>query len=316
MTLGGLLNFIRRSANFDQDQINKLVQETHETTEPIVGDFVERRIVKYGDIREKINTFTTSNPDSTNVETVERGSYFYRKKIDETVKSHPLTYSTTGTITFEEGSGGKFGGGGVFDGSSYIIVSGETPLKTENNYTIACWVKTPAAFNTNYLIVYEGETGGDGFGTEQESHLHITSNGTIGIRIEDGSDDLQVESSVLSINTWYHVVAVAKNLGSSPEVELYIDGSSAGTDTAGSAITRSSMDVGLQIGKPATATRLLEGTLSWLTILRNAVNSTWVTNHYNGVLDLSDGNDEILTIPFTASDQPKSDATSGECRST
>jgi hypothetical protein len=36
----------------------------------------------------------------------------------------------------------------------------------------------------------------------------------------------------------------------------------------------------------------------------------------NGLLDTSDGNDEILTFPFTGTTDMLTDASSGECRST
>lgn len=55
--------------------------------------------------------------------------------------------------------------------------------------------------------------------------------------------------------------------------------------------------------------------MAWISVLNKEVDSTWVTDHNNGILDTSGTNTEITTVSFIGNSDPTPDATSGLCRS-
>jgi hypothetical protein len=60
--------------------------------------------------------------------------------------------------------------------------------------------------------------------------------------------------------------------------------------------------------------RVKSGTrMAWVSILNKEVDSTWVTNHNGGLLDISTADDEITTIPFIQSVNPEPKSTTNQC---
>lgn len=55
--------------------------------------------------------------------------------------------------------------------------------------------------------------------------------------------------------------------------------------------------------------------MAWVSILNKEVDSTWVTNHNGGLLDISTADDEITTIPFIQSVNPQPKSTTNQCLS-
>ena len=72
MTLGGLINFLRRSKKTPEDVINRLVEELHETTPPIKGDVKKEKIYKFRWVRTRTSTITQPVADKTKAEKRDR----------------------------------------------------------------------------------------------------------------------------------------------------------------------------------------------------------------------------------------------------
>ena len=73
MTLGGLINFLRRSKKTPEDVINRLVEELHETTPPIKGDVKKEKIYKLGGwVRLRTSSITQPLADKTKAEKKDR----------------------------------------------------------------------------------------------------------------------------------------------------------------------------------------------------------------------------------------------------
>ncbi len=49
-------------------------------------------------------------------------------------------------------------------------------------------------------------------------------------------------------------------------------------------------------------------------MIHEEVDATWITNHMGGLLDTTGTHIEITTIPFSADEHPRPDATFGMCR--
>ena len=100
------------------------------------------------------------------------------------------------------------------------------------------------------------------------------------------------------------------------EFVIYLDKSGV---TGGSSSLTGSMLNAVNLGicaEPDGGATLDSGTqLALLSIMDIEVNQAWVDKHFTGLLDTSDGNDEITTINFVGTELPTPNATSGFCQS-
>lgn len=93
--------------------------------------------------------------------------------------------------------------------------------------TLECWIKTDSA-SSNAVVV----------GQDDSIYFQMGSNGKVNFVIHGESNDLL--TSDLTDNTWYHLAAVFD--GSNTKKELYVDGTSVGSDTTISSIPSSSKE--------------------------------------------------------------------------
>ena len=112
-------------------------------------------------------------------------------------------------------------------------------------------------------------------------------------------------------DAWFHFAATYAS--SSSGQKIYIDKVLIDSDSETGAITNSSNDLGI-LGNPV-GTSLLgnECVIAHLSILNGEPGSSWIDNHYSGLID-TDSITEITTIPFVTHDRPKPDASIGMCQ--
>ena len=121
-------------------------------------------------------------------------------------------------------SGGMVPGQGR-DGAWYTYPGstrhGEVEGKPLDNFsgTISGWLKAPNQGNSNFIMVYwQGEAGGNGWGTENETHLSIRDDNRFTFR----RHNCQVESSTYTFTGtgWYHVAATWEQTGAPPNTQI------------------------------------------------------------------------------------------------
>jgi hypothetical protein len=176
-----------------------------------------------------------------------------------------------------------------FDGSDDYVQTTSNQLKTANDFTISIWFKTNTlTFAT--MLLWEGQSSGNGFGSEQEMHLSIGQYSGINNKISfnllagvfsDNADAL-VLSATLADNNWHHALVTVSNLNSSPSGSLYLDGVLASTDTGTTgATTRTSWDTDLRMGRPGASTRYFNGRIDEVRIYNRALSADEVARLYN-----------------------------------
>lgn len=193
--------------------------------------------------------------------------------------------------------GGVIGGALVFDGDGdYVQTDLMEELQTAENFTITAWFKTNVTASGQHHILWEGDVGGNGWGSQQELHIGINhfgyNNKVVGYYGQGGDlDGLNINIVSLEDFTdtsqWHHLALVIEN-ANGPVVSgaLYLDGEwvepfvdgfeTGGTpfptiDSVESPIDRSEWNTPLRIGSPGAAQRYFDGMIDDVTVWNQAL---------------------------------------------
>ena len=132
-----------------------------------------------------------------------------------------VIYDYNGTASNITYATGKFNKGAVFNGSNSVIDIENMRTVMGNNFTVSLWVKTPSTFaSSGYPAVLSmyGYTGsGSAYGWDIE---YNNSNKLSFYWVSSSGVGNYIQSSALSADTWYHVVAQKD----SSSANLYING--------------------------------------------------------------------------------------------
>jgi len=158
---------------------------------------------------------------------------------------------------------GYNGGALQFDGTStYIEVA--TGLAGSDAGSVAAWIKTTQS--TLGMIFYgTDDTGGNGYGGENELHLNIGNGGVVEFYIE-GATNVSVKTPAVNDDAWHHVAATWDKTGG---VNLYLDGAPAGSV----AHTGNSFNFTgrVRLGRPNAGERYYAGVLDDLRLFKKAL---------------------------------------------
>ncbi len=305
-----LSNYIRRTKGEDREDINRLLGVMSDIfyPEPEEGS-VQERIVLGEERRIRTLSVTDAILDVTAAET--RNRYAVEAptlQMPTACESYPLIHSTTGTLTFEKTTGTKYGGGGIFNGSTdYVSIADHALLDYTNasSFSMVTFFKTSS--NNESLMSKRVTLNQEGY------DLFIGATGVIRFVFEDTANAVMYNQSTATYNDglWHSVVATYDGSNSPTGINLYIDGSlDTGTDsgtTVGTITNNVSFDFGAQNG-----TRLFTGSLAWSMLLAEELNATWATGYNGGFFDWSGGN-LVTSIPFVGDETVWAEATSPFC---
>jgi hypothetical protein len=227
-----------------------------------------------------------------------RSEYTMSRKKTTPCKSYPLVHTITGTFSFPT-TDLKYGGRGDFSGSSYITIDNHTRLNVTSEISIGGWFYFPSEEASVHRLISKAS----------QYTMTITNNVlTANIYISGGTGG--GFNWVFEKNKWYHIWMTWK----SPTLKFYVDLSLVGTQTRSGTLDTTSNP--LHIGSNGASQIAPSGTrMAWISILNKEVDLTWITNHYNGLLDTSGTNIEMTTIPFIQNADPQPDATVNLCGS-
>ncbi|MHC4324687.1 MAG: LamG-like jellyroll fold domain-containing protein, partial [Planctomycetota bacterium] len=115
---------------------------------------------------------------------------------------------------------GYDGGAIEFDGTNYIDLP--TGLIGTDKGTVCMWIKTIQE-SQGHIFYGSEETGGDGFGGQNEFHVNMRSSGGRAEFFLEGGDagDIRVRTSVVNDDTWHHIAATWDAAG---DMTVYVDG--------------------------------------------------------------------------------------------
>lgn len=182
-----------------------------------------------------------------------------------------------------------------FDGTNDYV---QTSASVKNNadFTFACWFKTNSTSTANpQLLVYEGQTAGNGFGAHPEVHLALaeinSGGGTIGGSLGFyGSttippSTLQAAVAFTDTTAWHHAVSVARGIGTTASsCDVFLDGVLVASDAHTVALDRSSQDTNIRIGAPGNVTRCFSGLLDDALVFNRALSENQVLALYRASL--------------------------------
>jgi len=294
-----LMNKLHRG-NFSEALLQEILTSFQAVPKLVDEDIDDILIVDAPETRDRIQT-TVINPGGVAelTETRDRhGALGYIRKLPSQVNVYPATHTTTGTFTFLT-TDKQFTGGAEFDGSTYISIPNTTRFTPNQELSVIGWLNLPASSGTHQII------------HKSTSYIvRIISSNRLQFLIRR-SGSWSTRTTTYTPDTWFHFACTY----SGTEGNIYIDGSVADTNTfSNDTINPGSGNVG--IGATATGVgKIMNGAkIAHLSMINNAVSSSWVTDHMNGILDTSGTNIEITTIPFVAHENPLPDASVGKCQ--
>jgi hypothetical protein len=209
-------------------------------------------------------------------------------------------YGNNGTPTNYDGNekiAGMIDGSDDLDGAStagdYLQTTSDQS-QTADNITWELWFNS---YNTSYArhMIWEGDVAGNGWGAQQEMHISMGLFNTSGINDQLsfylGAAEPQTTSAGIVINTsftdtadFHYVVGTAYNLATSPEGQLFLDGTVVGTDTGTTAGTpRTGWNTDLRIGRPGTNNRYFDGVIDEVRVSNVTRSADWLNQSYQMV---------------------------------
>lgn len=199
--------------------------------------------------------------------------------VDYSGLSHNLE-TGGGTVTY---TNTIFGGGAVFDGSSYLINTDHSDFDVGNTFSISGRIKTTQSDTGYFFGTYGGDYAGFCVGVVS---------GKLSIRLGGTSPNLIDFASTTSINDGdeHHFVITFDK----PDLKVYIDGEIDNTDSFNYTIATNSRD--LHFGKAPWYANYFTGTLGDLAIWNGTeLTSTQVTNLFNEYIETTSGGSSTHT---------------------
>jgi len=305
-------DFVRPTSKTDRRDINKILEMIHDivASEP-EDEGQKERICKTEHVKNRTTavTFGGANLIDTDIKGVI--AQVIRRELPTIVNSYSKIHTTTGTLTFP-GKNTKFGASGKFDGTQQIGITPETDFDFEHTqaFSIAFWAKNTMT-STGFIISKQLNNTSVGFSVRQRA-------GDTLFIIYDSLGNVfnVVTTSDTSDDSWHHIVCTFSGNSNQNGMKIYVDNILQAT---GATLAISNTIVNNEpfiIGARTSAGALRYiGEMALLSLIKSEVNSTWVTNHFNNLLDTSGTNTEIVTINFVGNELPTPDETSSFCKS-
>ncbi len=203
--------------------------------------------------------------------------------------------------------GGKMGGTFDFNGTNEFMQIDDFSLNITNG-TIMAWFNTKGFTGDHQMIVWGGESGANGFGTETEIHIGIFKEGSIyqtaGFIKDTASDTCDIdEGTTLVENRWYHIVMTWDN----STCTLYTDGQVTALDTYDGNELSGYLTY-TYIGRPSANERYFNGSIDEVGIWNRTLNKKEIMQIYQlkkdtfywkvNATDISSNSNESGTYQF------------------
>jgi len=279
--------------------INKILSLIHDLVAQEPEDEGNKeRIMLTPHIKLRTTSVSFGAPSWEEEEVRDKEAFVFRRKKPASVSTYELVHTQVGAgaLTFPV-SNTWYGGRCDADGTNYITIDDDTLLNPTAELTIACKLNLPASGGG--FILFE---------KTNQYRIRVQDTNTLEFAIYSGGAYKTALTYTYTPSTSFSMVASYKSTGSGQK--LYIDGSLVDSDSETGAIATSSNKLGILASPTGTSIALVNTGLGIFTMLNDEVDSGWITNYENGILDTSSGN-EITTIEFTGDDSPTPDAVAG-----
>jgi hypothetical protein len=191
-------------------------------------------------------------------------------------------FTLTNSPTFDS----DFGGMIVFDGSDDYASSANDVADFQwgtGAYSYGVWVNadTLTSSGANGFLAFYGDNGAT---TQKSSQIYVISGNLKHIILDGGTSYILNSSQTISTGTWYYIMFVNPNDGSTDGAKLYVNGLSVGSQTL------SALDYGSTLRFARTpktrGTAYLDGSVAQVHIYKGkALSASEVLQNYNATKD-------------------------------
>jgi len=301
-----IVDFVRVGGDRNRKDINKILATLQDlnAAEPEDAALQERIVLSDG-FRKRSTTVTSGAPNQIIANDRDRdGIHVIRIQPPLVVESYPLLHTVNGTFTFPAADT-KFGARANFSGGECIICTDDAVLNPADAITVAFWGYFPASSGNKGVIV-KGS-----FPNENYYWRLGSAADTVKCNVLVGGANRTI-SSIYTPNTWNHYAMTWDNITN--QNDCYIDGTPLTPVATSGNMAVAAGDLGIG-SKGDAGLKLPNGSrLAWVTILNQKMSSSWVTDHMNGLIDLSGGK-LISMVPFVGDSSEQPDSTSNYCQS-
>jgi len=310
--MSNINDFVRPTSNIDRRDINKILELIHDLVAASPEDEgAQERITHASHLKTRTTTVTFGGATRLGSTFRDKETFANRRKPPTSITSYPLIHTSNNFsgITFPS-LDTKFGGRIEWDGTGYITVADQARLKPTNKITLIGWFYLIKNTTLQELVKIQN--------TNPAYEIRIRTDDSIRFRVRVGAinHNIDILTGSWTANAWNHLTLTWSG---SPDnrFRVYLNKVQQGADiTTSGALTYSGTD-GLGIAAQPNGGNLLANLsrMSLLSILNTEYTQTNIDNHFDGLLDTSDGNDEILSLNFIGDENPTPDETSGLCKS-
>ncbi len=288
-----IINKLHRG-NYSETLLQQILTSFQAVPKLVDTDVDDILILDAPETRERVVTNRVNPGSFIDINRDRVNGMDYIRQIPSIVNVYPLLHTKNGTGTML-GTGRKFQGGWTTDGSYYQSIASASRLNPTTNIGIVGWLRIPSG-TTSGKIVFKST----------QYNLEISAANTISFNVNSKTP----VNGTFTSDTWFHIACTYHSTNGQ---KLYINKVLVDSDSDNGTINSSSNDLGL-FGTPSGTILLPNNSvIAHLSILNGEPSSSWITDHYNGILD-TQANQEILTIPFVAHDNPKPDCSVGRCQ--
>lgn len=307
--MSNINDFVRPTSNTSRRDINKILEMIHDlvAAEP-EDEGAQERIAHAAHLKIRTTTVTSGGATRVGSNFRDKENFSRRRKPPTVVNSYPLIHTSNNFsgVTFPV-SDTKFGARVDWDGVGYITVGDDVILNITDKLTIAFWTRLVGFTGTARHIIMKGSSAPVPYLVRT-----FNSGNTLHFKFRVNGVD-EIFSITYTPDVWTHWVVAWDN--TSNLMEVWKDKVSQGTNATSGNLDTNALILGIAARNDGTQILANLDRLAHLTVLNAKVNQAWVDKHFDGLLDTSDGNDEIMTIDFCANEDPTPDELTDFCKS-
>lgn len=299
MSAEDIQTLLHRNPTLSASEIATALQQLQGIREPVDEEFSIQLMVTPNETRLRQQTQRVGQDikkSETRDRIGKRSDTTMLRKISPTSKFYPLIHTITGTFLFPKPSSVSdlFYGARVQTNGARISIADKTRLNPTNKITIAIKCKPPISAGEAIILR-----------KDLQYDLRIVNTNKIQFRTYSGG---AWRAPIEFTYTPGNKISVVAIYDSANGHKLYIDTTLQASDAVGGALNTTTNALNLFGDGILNLPTTFEW--GWLTMLNFEVDSTWVTNFNNGLLDTHNKN-EILTIDGIGDANPRPEATFG-----
>lgn len=280
--------------------INKILSLIHDFVAQNPEDLGNKeRIMFTPHVKLRTSNVTVGGATWSETDTLNRETWNWRRKKPASVDTYNLIHTQVGAgaLTFPV-SDTWYGARCDADGTNYITIDDHTDMDGTTEISISAHLRLPAS-GGGFVVAEK----------QDEWRLRVIDTNILEWSVYSGGAYKTPVTYTYTPDTKFVVTCTYKSTSSGQKI--YINGTLSDSDSETGAINNSTNKVGIFARGDGTSIALVNTRIAAFNWISKEATTGWVTNYNNGMLDTSDGFDEVTTILFTGDDSPTPNAEAG-----